>query len=124
MTCEEKEKIKRECKNFILQHYYFCSTCFMLKERDCQRILNYLCSGKGVIPYEIINSFDSLNIAQSIWKCDENTSPLWSQKNKKQKEIPCLQTFELILKNLSDEDKTGHLFIVDKRSVIQLLAVL
>ena len=123
MTCEEKEKIKRECKNFILQHYYFCNTCFMLKERDCQRILNYLCSGKGVIPYKIINSFDSLNIAQSIWKCHEKTSPLQLQKQK-QKEIPCLRTFKLILKNLSDEDKTRHLFIVDKRSVIQLLAVL
>ena len=85
MTCEEKEKIKRESKNFILQHYYFCSTFFMLKESDCQRILNYLCSGKGVIPYEIINSFGSLNIAQSIWKCDDKTSPLRLQKKTKKK---------------------------------------
>ena len=47
MTCEEKEKIKRECKNVILQHDYFCSTFFTLKESDREWILNYLCSRKG-----------------------------------------------------------------------------
>ena len=62
MTFEGKEKIKRECKNFILQHDYFCSTFFTIKESDREWISNYLCSRKGVIPYEMINSFDSLNI--------------------------------------------------------------
>ena len=62
ITSEEKEKIKRECKNFILQHNCICRRFFTLKESDREWILDYLCSGKGVIPYEMINSFDSLNI--------------------------------------------------------------
>lgn len=34
---------------------------------------------------------------------------------KKEKEVPCLQKFNLILENLSYEDKIGHLFIVDMK---------
>ena len=34
MTSEEKEKFKKECKNFNLSHDYFCSMVFTLKESD------------------------------------------------------------------------------------------
>ena len=33
MTSEEKEKIKRESKIFILRHNYFCRVSFSLKKR-------------------------------------------------------------------------------------------
>ena len=62
MTSEGKEKIKTESKIFILKHGYFCKAYFSLSKTDQEWILEYMCSGKGVIPYEMIKSFDSLNI--------------------------------------------------------------
>ena len=50
MTEEEQEKIKTESKKFILRHNSFCKVFFCLKEQEQEYILNYMCSGKGVIP--------------------------------------------------------------------------
>lgn len=41
------------------------------------------------------------------------TKPLPYGCIKKQKEIDCLQKFNFILENLSDEDKIGHFFTAD-----------
>lgn len=43
----------------------------------------------------------------------QNLSPTAAEK--KQKEFICLPNFNLILKILSDENKTGHLFLVDMK---------
>ena len=78
---KKKKKLKENVKILVRAMTIFAAR----KKSDQKSILNYLCSGKGVIPYEIINSFDSLNIAQSIWKCDDKTSPLRLQKKTKTK---------------------------------------
>ena len=41
------------------------------------------------------------------------TKPLPYGYIKKQKKVPCFQKFNLVLENLSGEDKIGHLFIAD-----------
>ena len=61
MAVEEKEKTKKESKRFIERHDYFGKIVISLPKEDPEWILNYMCSGKGK-PYEMMNSFDSLNI--------------------------------------------------------------
>ena len=62
MTDEEKEKIKKESKKLSLKHNYFGKVFPTLPSNDQEWILKYMSSGKGVIPYEMTDSFDSLNI--------------------------------------------------------------
>ena len=55
---KKKKKLKENVKILVRAMTIFAAH----KKSDQKSILNYLCSGKGVIPYEIINSFDSLDI--------------------------------------------------------------
>ena len=56
MTDKKKENIRETCRRFILDKLIF------LSEEDEKWVLDYLCSGKGTIPYQMITNFDSLNI--------------------------------------------------------------
>ena len=62
MTDQVNEKIKSESKKLIKKHYYFGLIFKNLLKDNQDWILAYRSEGKGVIPYEIMNSFESLNI--------------------------------------------------------------
>ena len=66
MTDQEKEKIKSESKKFIKKHYYFGPIFKDLLKDDQDWILEYMSKGKGVIPYEVMKSFESLNITPLV----------------------------------------------------------
>ena len=79
MTDEEKGKIQTESKEFILKHDYFCKVLFSITKTEQDWILNYMCSGKDVIQYEMMNSFNSLNITpgdDEFFKIEEFYSSL------------------------------------------------
>ena len=63
MTELEKEKIKSESKKFIEKDHYFGSIFKNLLLEDQVWILSYMSEGKGVIPFEMLTSADSLDIA-------------------------------------------------------------
>ena len=63
MTDKERVAAKTECKKFILKDENLAKKIELCSEEDQEWILNYLSSGKGTIPYEIITRFDSLDIA-------------------------------------------------------------
>ena len=56
MTDIEKENVRKICQNVLAEKLLF------LNEEDEKWILDYLASGKGMIPYQMISDFDSLNI--------------------------------------------------------------
>ena len=62
MADQEEERIKNQSKKFIEKHEYFGKVFKYLLKTDQEWILEYMSSGKGVIPYETMNSFESLNI--------------------------------------------------------------
>ena len=56
MTDVERQKVRKICSRFLRDK------CIFLSEKDEQWILDYLASGKGTIPYQMITDFDSLEI--------------------------------------------------------------
>ena len=56
MTDEERKNVRKICRNFIADKLLF------LSEENEKWVLDYLASGKGMIPYQMITDFDSLNI--------------------------------------------------------------
>ena len=56
MTDIERENVRKICQKFLAERLLF------FYEKDEKWILDYLASGKGMIPYQMINDFDSLNI--------------------------------------------------------------
>ena len=72
------------------------------------------------IKNEIKNIFEDKRAVTKILKMDENnqygnvmTKPLQTGSIKRAKKFPTMKEFDLILQGISDEDKIGHLFIVD-----------
>ena len=63
MTEQEKESIRNECEKFIKNDQKLNKKFYKCTIEDREWILNYLFSGKGVIPYEMITRFDLLDIA-------------------------------------------------------------
>ena len=63
MTEQEKESIRNECEKLIKNNQRLNKIFYKCTTEDREWILNYLFSGKGVIPYEMITRFDLLNIA-------------------------------------------------------------
>ena len=62
LTGKEKEAIYRECEKYLLSNSIL-SKRFQLCTKDEKKwVLDYLSSGKGTVPYELITEFDSLNI--------------------------------------------------------------
>ena len=56
MTDDERENVKRTCRNFI------ANKLMLLTEENKKWVLDYICSGKGTIPYQIVKTLDSLEI--------------------------------------------------------------
>ena len=63
MTDKEKLNLKKECKKFIESNSKLNFKFQKCSDVDQEWILNYLSSGKGVISYEMITRYDSLDIA-------------------------------------------------------------
>ena len=56
MSDVERQKVRKICSRFLADKFMF------LSEKDEQWILDYLSSGKGTIPYQMITDYDSLKI--------------------------------------------------------------
>ena len=56
MTDTERENVRNICRKFLAEKLLF------LNEEDEKWVLDYLASGKGMIPYQMITDFESLNI--------------------------------------------------------------
>ena len=62
MSDEEKKGVRTECENFIKKDPKLIENFFACKEIDREGILDYLSSGKGVIPYQMMQRPESLDI--------------------------------------------------------------
>ena len=62
MSDEEKKGVRTECENFIKKDPKLNEKFFVCKEIDREGILNYLSSGKSVIPYQMMQHPESLDI--------------------------------------------------------------
>ena len=56
MTDEERQNVRRTCRNFISNRLMF------LTEENEKWVLDYLCLGKGMIPYQMFKKIDLLDI--------------------------------------------------------------
>ena len=56
MTDDERENVKRTCRNFI------ANKLMLLTEENEKWVLDYLRSGKGATPYQIVKTLDSLEM--------------------------------------------------------------
>ena len=56
MTNEERENVKKNCRAFLAEKLMY------IKDYDVDWILEYLSSGKGTIPYQMISDFYPLYI--------------------------------------------------------------
>ena len=56
MTDIKRENVRKICRKFLAEKLMF------LNDEDEKWVLDYLASGKGMIPYQVITTFDSLNI--------------------------------------------------------------
>ena len=62
MSNEERAAVKRECKKFIPKDEALSKKFNLCSEEGQEWVLKYLSTRKGVIPYEMITRFDSLDI--------------------------------------------------------------
>ena len=62
LTDKGKSAISRECKNFTKNDPKLPKKHLSCTEEEQKRILNYLSTGKGIVPYESITRYDSLDI--------------------------------------------------------------
>ena len=61
-TNSEKAEIYKACENYLFNNSKLSKIVLFLTETEKEWVLNYLSSGKGTIPYELITTFDSLSI--------------------------------------------------------------
>ena len=62
LTEQEKSTISRECEKFKKNYPKLSKKYLSCTEEEQKWILNYLSTGKGTIPYEMITRYDSLDI--------------------------------------------------------------
>ena len=62
LTSSEKTSIYEECRKYLVRDDKLSKNFTNLNETDQEWVLNYLCSGKGTIPNELISDYDSLDI--------------------------------------------------------------
>ena len=92
MTETERKNVRDLCQNFLRE------TLIFLTEKDEKWVLDYLVSGKGIIPYQMITEFDSLkrNISEEFFLYEDFYSDL-KEKNSKE-EYENVKKFCKILK--------------------------
>ena len=71
MTDTERDNVRNICRKFLADRLLF------LNDENKKWILDYLASGKGMIPYQLITNFGSLNI------CLEKYQDFYSRLKKK-----------------------------------------
>ena len=62
LTDKEKNGIYRKCEKFLKNDPKFSKQFMLCTDEKKKWVLNYLSSGKGTIPYELITQYDSLDI--------------------------------------------------------------
>ena len=67
MTEKEKNNAESLVKQFLMQHQFFSKTWLTLSQSQKTELIEIIVSGKGVIPYEKI---DSINALQKDQKTD------------------------------------------------------
>ena len=102
MTDIERENVRKICQKSLAEKLLF------LSEEDEKWILDYLASGKGMIPYQMISDFDSLNITpkKDFFEYENFYSTL-KEKNISQEERENFKFFFTILrlKTLGDMNR-------------------
>ena len=94
---KKKKKLKENVKILVRAMTIFAAR----KKSDQKSILKIdLCSGKGVIPYEIINSFDSLDIVSADDEFCKKDDFHHALKNTKvaDKEYESIEKFYILMK--------------------------
>ena len=99
MTDMERENLRKVCRRFLAEKLMF------LTDEDEKWVLDYLSSGKGMIPYQMITDFDSLQITpeDGSFKQDDFYSSL-KEKNISLEEYENVKKFFTVfrLKTLRD----------------------
>ena len=62
LTDKEKSAISKECGKFLKNHPKLSQNFLACTKEEQEWLLNYLSTGKGTIPYEMITRYDSLDI--------------------------------------------------------------
>ena len=62
LTDKEKSAISKEREKFLKNDPKLSEKVLLWSEEKQKWVLNYLSTGKGTIPYEIITEYDSLDI--------------------------------------------------------------
>ena len=63
LTDNEKESIWKECKKLIGKDPSFARKINLCSKENWEWVLDYLSTGKGTVPYEMITSYNSLDIS-------------------------------------------------------------
>ena len=99
----DRENVRNICIKFLAPRLIF------LSDADEKWVLDYLASGKGMIPYQMITDFESLNIRpdQEFFKHEDFYSGL-KEKNISVKEYRNVKKFFTILrlKTLGDMNRS------------------
>ena len=93
MTDTERENVRKICRRFLAEKLLF------LTDKDEKWVLDYLASGKGMIPYQMITNFDALNIQpeKDFFEYDSFYSSL-KEKNISEEEYKNVKKFFTILR--------------------------
>ena len=62
LTDNEKSAISKECERFLRNDEKLGQKFLSCTEEEQEWVLNYLCTGKGTIPYEMITRYNSLDV--------------------------------------------------------------
>ena len=104
MTDDKRKNVRKSCRNFLAGKLLF------LNDENEKWVLQYLASGKDMIPYQKITDFDSLNIRpdsdEEFFKHEDFYSAL-KEKNISEEEYENVKKFFRLLrqKTLGDMNK-------------------
>ena len=107
ITETEKNAVEKLTRLYFKTHPYFKKVWIYLSEKQKENVLEIICSGKGVIPYEMINDVDSLERVPEEGQLFFNKTQFFSSlKNKQVNEDDFEKSkelyFTLKMRNLGD----------------------
>ena len=93
MTDTQRENVRKICRKFLAEKFMF------LNDEDEKWVQDYLASGKGIIPYQMITNFDALNIQpeKDFFEYD-NFYSILKEKNISMEEYQNVKNFFTILR--------------------------
>ena len=93
MTDTERENVRNICRNFLAEKLLF------LNEEDKKGVTDYLASGKGMIPYQMITDFESLNISpEKEFSSHQDFYSCLKEKNISEEDYENVKKFFMILR--------------------------